>query len=498
MRKCAAAVIAIIVMSMLTAKTPAQASEVDILVSKLVEKNILSPAEAQIILDDTKVHVTKELIQGKAIEAPDWTQRIKFGGDVRFRTQYDSGKGGSTADGTSQNVSNGSGGRMVDQRLRERVRGRAGLEAKVNDYAYAGVRLMGGGTNSNTGNDTLGGTVPVSGVGSTATPFNNAALSEFGKAPVMWDQYWIRLEAPKEYVSKLFCNDLKLWLGKMPNPFQTTELLWDPNINPGGVAVQYVSPDVKFSSLPSFNIYGNIGDFPLDESGTWRADPTLFAGQIGIKSSTFGSCDSSLNIGAAFYDFANMKGKAPTSYSAGTNTRQWAGTATNQLPAQVGVYAYEYNVFDLLAGLDNASFFEYALPNGLYADFIHNTSAPENNGLMLGAYLGKKSPKEKNDWKIRAEWRYIERDALPDFMTDNDWYGFGTQTSLTNGDTVHQNANGYPAQNGTNSKGIVLGAEYKILKNTSFVTKYMWMEPIKSDDQKNPWNEFQFDVTTNF
>ena len=456
----------------------ARAGEVDVLVQKLVEKNVLSPAEAQIILDETKVQVSKDLATQNSYATPEWTQRIKMSGDVRFRTQYDSGKGVGT---TTESQTGGSA--IQDQRWRERVRARIGLEGKVNDFTYAGVRVMGGGTASNTGNDTLG--------------------SEFSKAPVEWDQYWIRFEAPQDVIRQYgqYFNDGKIWLGKMPNPFETTDLVWDNNINPGGVAFQLVSPDIKFSTIPSFNIYSNGGQFMLDESSTINTDPMLFALQVGAKTTPFGPLDSTLNVAGAIYNFENLKNKTPSANSAGTNSRVWTGDLAGVSGSILGSYKYEYDVLDLLITLDNGKFLDWDMPNGLYLDIIHNPAAVDNNGSLFGAYIGKKKPKEKNDWKVRAEYRYLERDALPDFMTDNDWYGFGTQTSTTaatSGGIGTQNNNGYPAQNGTNSKGIVLGAEYMLLKNTSFNIKYMWMKPIKSDNKTDPWNEFQFDVLTKF
>ena len=40
----------------------------------------------------------------------------------------------------------------------------------------------------------------------------------------------------------------KLWLGRFPIPFSYSELVWDPDTNPSGVALQYVSPDIKIKS----------------------------------------------------------------------------------------------------------------------------------------------------------------------------------------------------------------------------------------------------------
>jgi len=133
-----------------------------------------------------------------------------------------------------------------------------------------------------------------------------------------------------------------------------------------------------------------------------------------------------------------------------------------------------------------------------YADFIHNPCAPLGNGLAIGGYIGKKKIKEPGDWKARGEWRYIERDAIPDFMPDSDFYGFGTWTTYTN--ALGQGTNGIPAGGGTNGKGINLAFEYQLLKNTALNLEYYWMEPIKvsSTISKNPYNEFQFDVITKF
>jgi hypothetical protein len=463
---------------LLIANQSAQAGEVDVLVNKLIEKGVLSPAEGQIILDETKVQVSKDLATQSSYSVPEWTQRIKASGDIRFRTQYDSGKGV----GTTTESPNG-GAVIKDQRWRERVRARIGLEGKVNDFTYAGVRVMGGDVNSNTGNDTLD--------------------KYFAKKPVEWDQYWIRFEAPQDIIKRYgqYFNDAKIWLGKFPNPFETTDLVWDNNINPGGAAYQVVGPDVKLGPIPTFNIYSNGGEFVLDESSTINTDPMLFAMQIGAKTVPFGPFNSTFNVAGAIYNFENLQNKTPTVNSAGTNSRVWRGNDDNAGGTVLGSYKYQYDVLDLLFNLDNGKFLDWDLPNGLYIDLIHNPAAVENNGMLFGGYIGKKKPKEKNDWKIRAEYRYLERDALPDFMTDNDWYGFGTQTSTTAatvGGIGAQNNNGYPAQNGTNGKGIVLASEYMIFKNTSLNLKYSWMKPIESDNKTDPWNEFMFDVLTKF
>ena len=425
------------------------------------------------------MQVSKDLAQGQSTSVPDWTQRIKWGGDVRYRTQGDWAKNNTAGSGN-----NG----IENQRLRQRVRGRFFMEGKVNDFTYSGVRFAGGGDSRNSTNDTLGSTTSLTG----------ANENYFRKAPVMFDQYWIRFEAPSEIVRDYgqYFSDLKFWAGRMPIPYSYSELVWDPDINPGGMAVQYASPDIKLGVVPNMNIYGNLGMFWLDENQSSNTDPLLFGYQVGVKTEPFGPLDSTLDASVAWYDFENMQNKTPN--GAGTNSRWQVGELGTQTPAGstlLGATRYEYNVFDLLVTLDNNKIGNMELPHGFYTDFIYNPAAPQdgNKGALLGAYLGKKKIKVPGDWKVRCEWRYTERDAIPDFMPDSDFYGFGTFVA-----GARQNTNGVPVEGGTNTKGINMALEYQLLKNTVLNLEYYWMKPIKSWDKMTPWNEAQLDVVTKF
>ena len=121
MKRILAAVV-ICALSLVVARTSAHASEVDVLISKLVEKKVLTPSEGAIILDETKLQVSKDLAHQQSLSVPDWTQRIKWGGDIRYRTQYDSGK-------SNTNTLGGANNGIQEQRYRQRVRGRFYLEA---------------------------------------------------------------------------------------------------------------------------------------------------------------------------------------------------------------------------------------------------------------------------------------------------------------------------------------------------------------------------------
>ena len=113
---------------------------------------------------------------------------------------------------------------------------------------------------------------------------------------------------------------------------------------------------------------------------------------------------------------------------------------------------------------------------------------------MLGGYVGSKKIKNPGDWKVRCEWRHIERDAIPDFMPDSDFYGFGTYVSTAQPSGI----NGCPAGGGTNGRGINMALEYQLFKNTALNFEYYWMKPIISFDKTDPWNELQIDIITKF
>lgn len=456
---------------LVTPLVSAAESEVDRLLDLLVKKGVVTQDDAVGFRSELAVKKQEDIASYKVTPVPEWTQNIKWGGDVRFRTRGDWGKTQSGSTGTL----------LKNQRLQESVRGRFALDAKVNDFIYAGTRFVGGGQNPRSDDDTFTGYL--------------------NKNYVMFDQYFIRFEAPKELVIKYgkYFSDLKLWTGRFPTPFETSEMAWDTDITTGGIALQYASPTISTEYLPDFKVYSNLGMVWVDESSQFNTDPILWGYQAGVKTEKFGDFDTTMSISTAIYDFANLKNKTPNTNSAGTNSRVWRGDFPGISTASplLGTYKYEYNVFDLLWKVDNERFFDWKVPHGFFGDLLYNVSAHSsdtNKGIQIGAYIGKNKLKNPGDWKAKAEWRYIGRDAIPDFLPDSNFYGFGTYTSSTTAPGV----NGLPAAGGTNGRGIKLAYEYQLFKNTALNLSYYWMEPIKSFDKRDPYTQFLFDIIVKF
>jgi hypothetical protein len=173
------------------------------------------------------------------------------------------------------------------------------------------------------------------------------------------------------------------------------------------------------------------------------------------------------------------------------------GMQTSASNPLLGTYAYEYCVFELLWKVDNERLMDWNMPHGFYGDFICNPSCHSgdtNKGVQVGAYVGANKMKENGDWKAKLEWRYLERDSVPDFLPDSNFYGFGTYTGIN----TPSGTNGIPAAGGTNGKGIKAMFEYQLFKNTALNFSLYWMEPIKSDGKQNPYTQFLFDVLVKF
>ncbi|MFA6636463.1 MAG: putative porin [Candidatus Omnitrophota bacterium] len=436
---------AMAVVSFLLVTAPAlYASEMQILVDKLVEKGILTTYEGQILVSQAKEEAAKEMAETKKTIVPAWTDNVKIKGDVRFRTQTEWGKGLGPA----------------HQRTRQRVRARLGVEGKVNEQVKAGILAATGGSDPRSTNQTLD---------------DNFETYDF-----RLDQYYInwKPEIPKEI------GKTGLWLGKFKNPMTKSPILWDGDINPGGIALQYGSPKFEIGDIP-FSIYSNGGMFWLDEFGTSQRDPLLWTIQGGFKADVVKDWGATVDVSAAYYDFANTQNNrnyvnAP--FSAGTNTL-WGGALGN-------TYRYDFNLIDVLFKYDSKQIGDLKFGHGVFGDFIWNAGASKNNfAWQLGGYIGEKKVSEPGQWQLKGEYRSIMRDAVPDFLPDSDFYGFTAQ--------------GTPSGGGTGGEGFVGSFKYGLMKNLVAGVNYYYSQPMSinkglTNSYDEPYNILMFDIETKF
>lgn len=149
-----------------------------------------------------------------------------------------------------------------DRSNRNRLRYRLRLQAKanINDYFDAVFRLASGENDHRSNNRTLG--------------FD----PDFGPDSIFIDQAYLVFKAPKDWLAD---TTLTATGGKVPNPFLSWksgryDLLWDPDINPEGLATQ-----IGYKPTEALGLFANTGYFIVKENGS-STDPHVLGIQAGM------------------------------------------------------------------------------------------------------------------------------------------------------------------------------------------------------------------------
>src|SRR5437016_12719598 len=191
----------------------ARAQDAGALLDLLVRKKIITDQEAE----EVRAELTKETATTSAgklkLSVP--ITELELYGDMRVRYEY---RGGRTAGNTPVGEPGAGVAGVNDwqERERERYRLRIGLRGTLADDWFFGVRLE----TSNKRNST---NVTFGGDGSTG-PF---AKDDDG------------IFVGQAYFGYTGFKDIKLTVGRMPQPLVTTLMTWDADINPEGMAEQW-------------------------------------------------------------------------------------------------------------------------------------------------------------------------------------------------------------------------------------------------------------------
>ncbi|MFT5169494.1 MAG: hypothetical protein ACI9E5_001292 [Candidatus Omnitrophota bacterium] len=346
----------------------AQASEIEILVNKLVDKGILSPIEADIIKDETKQAVVAEVSEGKSYAIPAWVQNVKIKQDLRLRHQWEKKK--SDAEG----------------RNRSRIRYRLGLETKVADGITAGIGLATGGTDHRSTNETLEDT---------------------------FESPDIRLDYA--YGEWKVNNQLKVVGGKHKRKaylWTPTDLLWDSDVNPNGVAFNF-----KQGLSDTVSGWVNGSYWIVDHRDQDDPDPSMVTAQVGL---THKGDKTDAKLAGTYYDFHGLEGRANQTNGSGTNT-----TDANGIKYDFDILSAsaELGVKELFGGLPLSIDQRVAI----FGEYVHNTEADsQNDGWAIGVKLGSKKVKKPGTWQLKYIHANLETDAFVDFLPDSDRYGGNT------------------------------------------------------------------------
>ncbi|MEA3186454.1 MAG: hypothetical protein QOD99_284, partial [Chthoniobacter sp.] len=237
------------------------------LLDLLVKKKIVTAQEAE----DVRADLVKEQVSTSSgkIAVGSWVKEMKIGGDLRMRYQYDSRdfqvdppEVGSHSVGTPHDKDRSPNGA---QRSMWRFRLRLYDEFKLADNWFGGVGLA---------------TTPL------ADGANQTLGSGFGK-------YGIFIS--KAYLGWKATDWATIIVGKQANPFYTTDLVWDPDINPDGLVTTF-SISKLFAGLPQGGF--SKDGFSKDGKAVVAAKPAELPWDLSLNLGAFIFADNSENGGA--------------------------------------------------------------------------------------------------------------------------------------------------------------------------------------------------------
>lgn len=392
---------------------------------------------------------------GNVNAVPEWVDRLKWSGDIRLRYQGDlfADDNKSGLDFVDEPVGLGSNSDPIntqEDRQRLRIRARLGLTAKITDYVSAGFRITTGNT-----------TDPVS--------TNQTLGNDFNKFSLVLDRAFATVQ-PRDWLS--------VSGGRMPNPFFSTDLVWDDDLNFDGVALTF-NPWIRSdrTGKPFFT----VGAFPLQEvetSAINRAeDKWLYAAQAGLDWKM--GANTRWRFGLAYYDYQNIAAVPDDvpfdllyDYADSImRSRQKGNTmfevAPNDAPGRFGLAA-DYSLVNLTATVDLAHY--EPLHVILDGDIVKNIGYDEtevNSRLLTGSQdaktlgwqtrvtVGWPAMQNRGDWQLFMGYRHLERDAVLDAFTDSDF-----------------------RLGGTNSKGFFIGGLYGVDRNSWLSAKWLSADQI--------------------
>ncbi len=391
---------------------PLPADDVSALLDLLVRKKVITTKEAQSVRTELATEQASSSDAAKIKLSAPLTQ-LELYGDARLR--YETRQGETSSHDTFR-------------RERERYRLRLGMRGVLKDNWFFGVRLETG-QNPRSSNVTFGDDT------SSSSPGGGGPFAKGSDG----------ISVGQAYLGYKGFQDITLTGGKMPNPFVTTSMVWDPDINPEGLAEQWkhtftiklASPaavvDSKDGKTPALakapllkiDLFANFGQFVYDDSnpenpvgpsprGVPHTDAFLLGWQFGGRVTL--PNDIYAQVAPALYNYSGNGDTFNTHFSGETGGNQ---TGINSLfiieiPGEIGLKIWD-------------------IPMRLFADFAVNVDGDEravaaghpDDGDQRYAYqvgLGIGQLKKRGDWQLAAFWQRQDQFALDPNLVDTEFF----------------------------------------------------------------------------
>lgn len=400
---------------------PSHSQEVGALLDLLVDKKVIAPTEAE----QVRAELAEQQAQTSAgkLKLSNSLTELKLGGDIRERYQYDNRDFQVGPDGTTASDF-GSGSQRSRWIFRLRVR----ADFKLGDAWFGGVELS---TNqaSDSGNSTYG------------DPRGGAGFSKYG------------IFLSKAYLGWNASDWATFVVGKQANPFYTTELVWDPDINPDGLSETFKLDELLSNdSARNWSLSLNFGQFLFSdniENGGKTSEPGFNDNDVSTDAFLFGNQiqwtykfenKSKLVFapGVYVYNSASVFGASNTSPFTDFNSldssnrdRFFVGETRDLLFLTApGEFGFK------LAGIPTKFYWDFsynpkgksrvenvyglvAAKNGTVSRVPLSHSSQDDFAYLLGLQLGEN--KKAGDLSLNANYRQIGLAAVDPNLNDSDY-----------------------------------------------------------------------------
>ncbi len=226
--------------------------------------------------------------------------------------------------------------------------------------------------------------------------------------------------------------------GKFKNPFYfpgKSELIWDSDIRPEGVALGYST------DLSSIKLNLNAAGLWIEERSS--SDDTYLIGSQALID--YQVCEDGCQIGGgvSYFHYDNME-NYPLLYDSEDSYGNSAKTVNGD---EELLYNTEYHLLEAFGT------FKYQIgevPFEIIGDFVTNLAADSvEAGWLIGIYFNK--IKETGDWDFRYLYRELKKDAVVGLFADSDFRG-----------------------GGTDARGHEIGVNYQLMGKTTFAVTYFY------------------------
>ena len=400
-----------------------RAGEADILINKLVEKGVLTEDEGRALLKEMQVEALKNISAGEKAKSDITKERNhkeaktaavevpKWAQKIKLKGDFRLRYETLELDGTAD-------------RDRLRIRWRLGATAKVTERWGVGFGLSSDGDNPRSTNQTL--------------------HNSFDTPDVRLDYAYAQYD-PWKF--------LRTVGGKFKNPiWRSKDLIWDSDIRPEGITVTFTrkTDSTTFFVLPA---WFTLAEFKADES-----DPYMWVLQGGVKA----DLPSGMYVkgAVAYYGYQNVIGNS-FNFSSKSNSTDDNGNLTQ-----------DYDAWNLDGEFGVKLKNSYVPMVAVFGQYVDSEANGDDVGYLAGFKFGHNKVKKFAQWQIKYNYRELERDAVPDFLPDADFY-FGQ----------------------TNTKGHEAEFKFGLAKNVDFGLDYYWdVRPIKGPNKDKKETLLQVDL----